>query len=71
MILNKMRHYNKREKTANWLFKIAEYVAIALGINALLPDSPLTKKNVLLGLIVLVLVFVFALWITPEREEKE
>ena len=66
-----MRHYNKREKTANWLFKIGEYVAIALGINALLPNSPLTAKNVLLGLTVLVLVFVFALWITPEKEEKE
>ena len=53
-----MRHYNKREKTANWLFKIAEYVAIALGINALLPNTPLTPKNVLFGFVVLILVFV-------------
>jgi len=66
-----MRHYNKREKTANWLFKIAEYVAIALGINALLPNTPLTPKNVLFGFVVLILVFVLALWITPEKEEKQ
>ncbi|GEM_PF-3376890 len=65
-----MKHYNKREKTANWLFKIAEYVAIALGINTLLPNSPLTIKNVLIGSFLLIILFVLALWITPEKEEK-
>ena len=66
-----MRHYNKREKTANWLFKIAEYTAIALGINALLPNTPLSIENVLIGAVVLVLVFVLAIWITPEKEEDK
>ena len=65
-----MEHYNKREKTANWLFKIAEYVAIALGVNALLPDSPLGTKNIVIGAIILALLFVFALWITPGKEIK-
>jgi Mn2+/Fe2+ NRAMP family transporter len=63
-----MRHYNKREKTANWLFKIAEYVAIALGINALLPNSPLTTKNVIIGTIILLVILILALWITPEKQ---
>ncbi len=66
-----MRHHNKREKTADWLFKIAEYVAVALIINALLPNTPLSIKNVLVGAVVLVLVFVLAIWITPEKEEKK
>ncbi|MDP2279594.1 MAG: hypothetical protein Q8K51_15390 [Nitrospirota bacterium] len=65
-----MRHYNKKEKTANWLFKIAEYVAIALGINALLPNSPLTIKNVIAGTVILLTILVLALWITPEKKEE-
>jgi len=65
-----MKHYNKREKTANWLFKIAEYVAIGLGINALLPNSPLTIKHVLAGSLILLIILVLALWITPEKEGK-
>lgn len=63
-----MEHYNKRDKTANWLFKIAEYVAIALGINALLPDTPITLGNAFVGLILILILLVFALWITPEKE---
>jgi hypothetical protein len=35
-----------------------------------MPSSPLMAKKVLLGFIVLSLVFVFALWITPEKEDK-
>ncbi len=66
-----MEHYNKKEKTANWLFKIAEYVAIVLGVNALLPNSPLTTKNLLIGAFLLIILIVIALWITPEKEEKE
>lgn len=65
-----MRHYNRREKTANWLFKIGEYVAIGLGINALLPDNPLTMKHVLIGAFILLVILVLALWITPEKEER-
>jgi hypothetical protein len=65
-----MRHYNKREKTANWLFKIGEYIAIALGINALLPNSPLTMRIILIGAIILLVILVIALWITPEKEKK-
>jgi Mn2+/Fe2+ NRAMP family transporter len=64
-----VRHYNKREKTANWLFKVAEYVAIALGINALLPNSPITIGNALIGIFLLLILLVSALWITPEKEE--
>ncbi|MDH4027948.1 MAG: hypothetical protein OEU95_03860 [Nitrospirota bacterium] len=63
-----MEHYNKKEKTSNWLFKIAEYVAIALGINALLPDTPLDMKNVITGTALLMVLFILALWITPEKE---
>ncbi len=66
-----MRHYNKREKTANWLFKVAEYVAIALGVNALLPNSPLTMRNVIFGTIILLAILVLALWITPEKQKEE
>ncbi|MBI4847611.1 MAG: hypothetical protein HY808_03420 [Nitrospirae bacterium] len=65
-----MEHYNKREKTANWLFKVAEYVAIALGVNALLPDNPLTMRNVLIGAVILLFILIVALWITPEKEER-
>lgn len=66
-----MRHYNRKEKTANWLFKIAEYVTVALLINALLPNTPLNIRNVLVGVVILVLLFILALWITPEKEEKK
>ncbi|RJQ56989.1 MAG: hypothetical protein C4526_00390 [Nitrospiraceae bacterium] len=63
-----MEYYNKREKTANWLFKVAEYIAIALGVNALLPGSPLSMKNVIIGTLLLIILFVLALWVTPEKE---
>jgi len=63
-----MEHYNKKEKTSNWLFKIAEYVAIALGINALLPNTPLDMRNVVVGTTLLMILFVLALWVTPEKE---
>ncbi len=66
-----MEHYNKKEKTANWLFKIAEYVAIALGINTLLPNNPITIGSALVGLILLLIFLVLALWITPEKEGRQ
>ena len=65
-----MKHYNKKEKAANWLFKIAEYVTIALVVNALLPNSPITIGNAVIGLILLMVLFGLAIWITPEKEEK-
>lgn len=66
-----MKHYNKREKTANLLFKIIEYGLITFGINALLPGNPLGIKIVLLGLGILASVFILALIITPEKENKK
>lgn len=66
-----MKHYNKREKTANLLFKIVEYGLIAFGINALLPGNPLGIKIILLGFGILLGVFILALIITPEKENKE
>lgn len=65
-----MRQYNKREKTANLLFKIVEYSLIAFLVNALLPDSSITTKTMWLGGIVIAILFVLALWITPEKEDK-
>lgn len=65
---NRMEYYNKRGKTASWLFKIAEYVAVALGINALLPDTPLDMKNVIVGAALLIILFTLAIWVTPEKE---
>jgi hypothetical protein len=65
-----MRHYNKREKTANLLFKIVEYGLIAFLINALLPNSPITSKTMWFGGAIVAALFILALWITPEKEEK-
>lgn len=63
-----MKHYNKREKTANLLFKAIEYGVIAFGINALLPNSPIEMKTIITGGVVLVVLFIAALLITPEKE---
>ena len=63
-----MEHLNKREKTANLLFKVIEYGLIAFGINALLPNSPITFKTTFMGAIVLIILFIMALLITPEKE---
>jgi hypothetical protein len=49
---------------------MAEYVTIGLGINALLPNSPLTIKHVLIGAFTLLVILVLALWITPEKKEE-
>jgi len=65
-----MRHYNKKEKTANLLFKIVEYGLIAFLANALLPNSPITVITMWFGGMVVAILFVLALWITPEKEEK-
>lgn len=63
-----MKRYNKREKTANLLFKIVEYGAIAFGVNAFLPNSPLSFNRALLALAVIIILYVIALFITPEKE---
>jgi hypothetical protein len=63
-------HYNKREKTANLLLKIVEYGLIAFGINALLPQSPVPWKTIFIGGIIVVVTFIIALVITPEKENK-
>jgi hypothetical protein len=47
------------------LFRIIEYGAIAFGVNALLPTSPVSGKTVLGGLFLLAILFVLALIITP------
>lgn len=65
-----MKHFNKRNKTADMLFKIAEYGGIAFGINALLPNSPITPTRAAAGIGILILLFIIALWVTPE-EDKE
>ena len=63
-----MKRYNKREKTANLLFKVVEYGLIAFGINALLPNSPISLERAILGFSILIIVFIIALVITPEKE---
>lgn len=65
-----MKHFNKREKTAEMLFKIIEYGAIAFGLNVFLPNSPITPVRSLAGLGVLAVLYIAALWITPEKEEE-
>lgn len=65
-----MEHFNKRNKTSDMLFKIVEYGGIAFGINALLPESPLTFARSLIVLGGLAIIFVAALLITPEKEDE-
>lgn len=65
-----MRHYNKREKTANLLFKIVEYALIAFGLNALLPSSSISWSTVFIGGVIILITFFIALVITPEKENK-
>lgn len=65
-----MEHYNKREKTANLLFKIIEYGLIAFGLNAMLPDSPISWSMVLISGVIILITFVIALVITPEKENR-
>lgn len=66
-----MEHFNKRNKTADMLFKIVEYGGIAFGINAFLPNSPITPLRALAGLGFLIILFLIALWVTPEEEKKK
>lgn len=65
-----MEHYNKREKTANLLFKIIEYGLIAFGLNAMLPDSPISWDMVLISGVIILITFIIALIITPEKENR-
>jgi len=62
-----MKNFNKREKTANLLFKVVEYGVIAFGINALLPGSHLNINNILIGVGTLSLLYIIALYVTPEK----
>ncbi|PKL51418.1 MAG: hypothetical protein CVV37_06525 [Nitrospira bacterium HGW-Nitrospira-1] len=71
LILNQVRHYNKKEKTANLLFKVVEYGLIVFLVNALLPNSPITSKTMWCGGVVVAVLFVLALWITPEKEDTQ
>lgn len=71
VIVGNVKHFNKRNKTSDMLFKIAEYGGIAFGINALLPESPITALRALAGIGVLIIIFVIALWVTPEDENKK
>ena len=64
-----MKHYNKREKTANLMFKLVEYGFIAFGINALLPNSPIGVERAVFGFTILIALLVVALTITPEKGE--
>lgn len=64
-----MEHFRKRDKTASMLFKIVEYGGIAFGINAFLPESPITPLKAVTGLAVLAVIYVAALIITPEKKE--
>lgn len=64
-----MMHFRKRDKTADMLFKIVEYGGIAFGVNAFLPESPITPLKALTGLGVLAVIYIAALFITPEKEE--
>lgn len=63
-----MYNYNKREKTSNLLFKIVEYGIIAFGLNAFLPNSPISLKRSLIVLVMLIIIYLAALIITPEKE---
>jgi small-conductance mechanosensitive channel len=65
-----MVHYNKREKTANLLFKVVEYGLIAFGLNAILPNSPISWGTVLISGGIVLMTFILALIITPEKENK-
>lgn len=65
-----MKHFNRRNKTSDMLFKIVEYGGIVFGINVFLPDSPVTPLRSLVGLGVLAIVYLFALLITPEKEDE-
>lgn len=64
-----MKHYNKREKTANLVFKLVEYGFIAFGINALLPNSPINIERAIFGIAILMALLIAALTITPEKGE--
>ena len=65
-----MEHFRKRDKTADMLFKIVEYGGIAFGVNAFLPESPITPLKALTGLGVLAVIYITAVFVTPEKEEK-
>ena len=52
------------------LFKIVEYGVIAIGINALLPKTPVNWNIILLGGVVLLIIFIFALLVTPEKQKQ-
>ncbi len=65
-----MFHSRRREKLANWFLKMAEYVGIALVINAFLPQSHLGKLHILSGITVTFLLVIIALSITPAEERN-
>ncbi len=65
-----MKHFNKRNKTSDMLFKIVEYGGIAFGINALLSESLISFGRALIVLGGLALILIAALIITPEKEDK-
>ena len=65
-----LKHYNKREKTANLLFKIVEYGAIAFGVNFFLPNSAIGIKTTFLGISIIAVIFTVALLVTPENKDK-
>ncbi len=65
-----MKHFNRRNKTSDMLFKIVEYGGIAFGINALLPESLISFGRALIVLGGLALILIAALIITPEKEDE-
>ena len=62
-------HHNKREKLSTLLFDLVKFLLTVIGVGAIIPDSKISIGTALVGIIISLVVLMFALIITPEDKE--
>ena len=62
------KYFYKREKVANLLFDLVKYLMTALGATLLFTDKVIELRLILIISALSIIVFVLAIFITPEKE---
>jgi hypothetical protein len=65
----KDKYFLKKEKVANLLFDLVKYLLTTMGAILLLSEKPLSLNLVAVVILVAVVVFTLAVFITPVKEE--
>ena len=65
----KDRYFHKKKKVADLLFDLVKYLLTALGAVLLFSEKSLSLNMVIVVTIIILGVFIFAVFITPLKED--